>query len=77
MSPIKLADFDSGRGYPDSPSYSGDEDDSISRQCTCKSTYAKVNGEQDTGDKVNEPIAIVGIGKLLSSPLCMEKEFTK
>ena len=70
MSSIKLADLDSGRGPLDSPSYS-DEPDRVS------STYAKINGERDIGDKFNEPIAIVGIGISMFSPLCMEEEFTK
>ena len=77
MSPVRLADFDSDREYPDSPLYSGDEKDRMLRHCTCESTHLRINEERAIGDKFNEPVAIVGIGKSMSPSLCTEKEVTK
>ena len=75
MSPIRLADFDSDRDGPDSPSYSGDENDRMLRQCAQESTHPKISGEQAIGERFNEPVAIVGIGKLISPALSTGKMY--
>lgn len=63
MSPIRLADVGSDRDGPESSSYSQDDIDRMSRDGPWESTYPRVDGEWAIGDEVNEPIAIVGIGK--------------
>ena len=73
MSPIRLADIDSDRDGPDSPLWSGDEDDRMLRHCTQESTRPKIGREQPIDDIFNEPVAIVGIGKLMSPALSPEK----
>ena len=75
MSPIRLADSDSDRDGPDSPLWSGDEDDRMLRHCTRESTRPKISGEQPIDNRINEPVAIVGIGKLMSPALSTEKSY--
>ena len=75
MSPIRLADFDFDHGGPDSPSYSGDENDRMLRQSTQESTRPEISGEQAVGGRLNEPVAIVGIGKLMLPALSTEKMY--
>ena len=66
MSPVRLADFDSHRDGSESPSYSQDDNDRMLRDWTWQSTYPRIDGEWAIGDEVNEPVAIVGIGKSMS-----------
>ena len=70
MSPVRLADFDSDCDGPESPSYSQDDKDRMLRDWTWESTYPRIDGEWAIGDEVNEPVAIIGIGKSMSQPLC-------
>ena len=72
MSPIRLADFDSDIYDSGSQSVSQDENDRMLRESTWLSTYPRIDGEWATGDKVNEPVAIVGIGTSVSPPLFIE-----
>ena len=69
MSPIRLADLDSDHDDPDSPLYSGDENDRMLRHGKQESTQPKISGKQAIGEKFNEPVAIVGISKLISPAL--------
>lgn len=66
MSPIRLADLDSGSNGPEIPSFSQDENDRFLRDSTWESTYPRIDGEWAIGDEVNEPVAIVGIGTSMS-----------
>lgn len=70
MSPVRLADVGSDREGLESPSYSQDDNDRMSRDRLWESTYPRIDGEWAIGDEVNEPVAIVGIGKSVSQPLC-------
>lgn len=68
MSPIRLADFDSGSDSSESQ----DENDRALHDWTWESTYPRIDGEWAIGDEVNEPVAIVGIGTSISRPLSAE-----
>lgn len=72
MSPIRLADFDSDSDDSEGQSVSQDDNDRMLRESTWESTYPRIDGEWATGDEVNEPVAIVGIGTSVSPPLSIE-----
>ena len=75
MSPVRLADFDFDRDGSESPSYSPEDKDRMLHDWTWESTYPRIDGEWAIGDEVNEPVAIVGIGKSRSQSLCTRKVY--
>lgn len=69
MSPVRLADLDSDHDGPRNPACSQDDQDRVLLDRTCKPTHPGVGRQWAIGDKVNEPVAIVGIGKSMSQSL--------